>query len=86
VSGGPSEHLKTLEEIESNDNPTSWRRCVRRPRYGDVAVELDALPVRVLRERITNEVRPRMSLDALEGAREQEREDKRRLGELLDQA
>jgi hypothetical protein len=34
-------------------------------RHGDVAVELDALPVDVLRERIRDEVESRMDMDAL---------------------
>jgi hypothetical protein len=53
-------------------------------RYGDVAVELDALPVSVLRQRIEGEVRSRMDLDALEGSLERGRDDRRRLDELLD--
>jgi hypothetical protein len=53
-------------------------------RYGDVAVELDALPGRVLRERIEREVRERIDLEALEHARETERTDRERLDELLE--
>jgi hypothetical protein len=46
--------------------------------YGDVAVELDALPMDVLRQRIIEEVESRMDLDALaETKRVQETEQKR---------
>jgi hypothetical protein len=52
-------------------------------RYGDVAVELDALPTSVLQERIRDEVEHRMDLEALERTREEERADRQRLDELL---
>lgn len=80
----------TFEDIERYDLPpdftkaTDSRRAAFVARYGDVAVELDALPVSVLRERIDGEVRSRMDLDALEVSRELERADRLRLEELLD--
>lgn len=52
-------------------------------RHGDVAVELDALPATVLRNRIVGEVSSRMDLEALEQTRRLEREDQRRLDLLL---
>lgn len=52
-------------------------------RYGDVAVELDALPATVLRNRIVDEVASRMDLEALKQTRWLEREDHRRLDILL---
>jgi hypothetical protein len=79
----------TFGDIERYDLPpdftkaTDSRSAAFVARYGDVAVELDALPVNVLRERITNEVRIRMDLEALEASREAERADRRRLDELL---
>jgi hypothetical protein len=79
----------TFQDIERHDLPpdftktTDSRREAFVARYGDVAVELDALPVGALRERIVGEVRARMDLDALEASREQEREDRRRLDDLL---
>jgi len=42
-------------------------------RYGDVAVELDALPRNVLRERLTDEVERQMDPEALERTRAEER-------------
>jgi DNA polymerase family A len=79
----------TFEDIERYDLPpdftkaTDSRSAAFVARYGDVAVELDALPVNVLRERITNEVRIRMDLEALQATRRAERADRRRLDELL---
>jgi hypothetical protein len=78
-----------FEDIERYDLPpdftktTDTRRAAFVDRYGDVAVELDALPANVLRERITNEVTARMDLEALRGTREAERADTQRLDELL---
>jgi hypothetical protein len=51
--------------------------------WGDVAVELDALPIDVLRERLVREVEAHMDLDALERVRDLEREDEDRLNTLL---
>jgi hypothetical protein len=51
-------------------------------RYGDLSVELDALPLEVLRERVVIEVEARMDLDALAEVREVEERDR----ELLVQA
>jgi hypothetical protein len=62
---------------------TDTRRAAFVERYGDVAVELDALPANVLRERITNEVRSRMDMDAFAETRRREREDRARLNDLL---
>ncbi len=47
--------------------------------HGDVSVELDALSIEVLRERITQEVEERMDLDALEEAKVLEDEERERL-------
>lgn len=52
--------------------------------WGDVAVELDALPVGVLRDRLVGEVEDHMDLEALEHTRHLEREDNVRLGRLLE--
>lgn len=79
----------TFEDIGHYDlppdftKPTDTRSAAFVAQYGDVAVELDALPPNVLRERIRDEVRRRMDLDALEQTREAERADRRRLDELL---
>ena len=48
-------------------------------RYGDVSVELDALPVDVLMERLRTEVESRLDLEALENVRETERAEREQL-------
>ena len=80
----------TFGDISRYDLPPDFtkakdsRRAAFVARYGDVAVELDALPGRILRERIEREVRERMDPEALEITRSTERADRRRLDELLD--
>ena len=79
----------TPEDIDAYSLPpdftkaTDTRQAAFVARYGDVAVELDALPVAVLRERIVREVETRMDGDALEETRRQEREDRERLNGIL---
>ncbi len=79
----------TYEDIALYDLPpdftkaTDSRRDAFVARYGDVAVELDALPVDVLRARIRNEVETRIDSDALASSREQERHDLERLSAML---
>jgi hypothetical protein len=79
----------TFEDIERYSLPPDFTKTTdsRSPafveRYGDVAVELDALPRDVLRGRLTHEVERRMDLEALERTRADERADKQRLDELL---
>lgn len=81
----------TPEDIQTYDLPpdftksTDTRQAAFVERYGDVAVELDALPVAILRERIVQEVESRLDLEALEDVCQQESADRRRLDELLDQ-
>lgn len=50
---------------------------------GDVSVELDALPVGVLRQRLIDEVEKRIDLDALATVKLKEKADLRRLDKLL---
>ena len=52
-------------------------------KHGDVSVELDALPVNVLRERLIAEVESRMDIEALEAVQAKEAKDKKRLVEVL---
>lgn len=79
----------TPEDIDTYQLPpdftksTDTRRAAFVELYGDVAVELDALPVAVLRDRIVREVEARIDLDALEETRRQERTDRQRLNDLL---
>ena len=62
---------------------TDTRRAAFVAKYGDVSVELDALPVEVLRARLVEEVEARMDLDALAAVRRAGQEDRRRLADLL---
>jgi len=55
-------------------------------KYGDISVELDALPIAVLRERIRAEVESRLDLDALAAVREAEAADVEKLSGILDPA
>jgi hypothetical protein len=55
-------------------------------RHGDVSVELDALPVDVLRARLVEEVEAHMDMDALAATRKAEEDDRARLRALLDRA
>lgn len=79
----------THDDITAYDLPPDFTKATdsRRARfvakYGDVSVELDALPVDVLQERIRNEVEARMDLDALERTRAEERQDIDRIAALL---
>lgn len=62
---------------------TDTRRAAFVAKYGDLAVELDALPVDVLRARLVAEVESRMDLEALEVTRAQEEADNQALRALL---
>ena len=76
-----------IEEYELPPDPTKAkdsRRGAFVARHGDVAVELDALPVDVLRERIVREVEVRMDLQALTETRALQAADQSRLDALLD--
>ncbi len=79
----------TFEDIERYQLPPDFtkssdsRRDAFVERYGDVAVELDALPSEVLRARLVREVEARMDLEALARTREAERQDKEQLAGLL---
>jgi hypothetical protein len=52
-------------------------------KWGDVAVELDALPIEVLRERIVTEIESRMDLAALQSVHALEEEERQRLVQAL---
>ena len=55
-------------------------------RWGDISVELDALPGAVLRQRLITEVESRMDLIALAATRQQEQAERDRLNALLDKS
>lgn len=62
---------------------TDTRRAAFVEKWGDVSVELDALPPDVLQAKLTAEVKSRLDLDALAAVKAQEAEDKARLHEAL---
>lgn len=62
---------------------TDTRRAAFVEKFGDACVELDALPVDALQERIRGEVEARLDLDALAEVRELEGSDRAKLIELL---
>jgi hypothetical protein len=65
---------------------TDTRRGAFVAKYGDVAVELDALPPDVLQARLVSEVEARMDLKALEQVRAAEQKDLRRLNSFIKKA
>jgi len=73
------------DDIDKYDLPpaftkrTDTRRAGFVAKHGDRAVELDALPLPVLRERIESTVRDRLDLDALRLVWAQEKRDQERL-------
>lgn len=79
----------TVEDIEQYNLPpdftktTDSRRQKHIDRFGDLSVELDALPANVLRDRLVAEVEARMDLDALTSVRTQEEWERRMLVEAL---
>jgi hypothetical protein len=68
----------TVEDIERYQlppnftKPTDTRRGAFVARFGDLSVELDALPPNVLRERIVEAVEGHLDMEALRAVREQE--------------
>jgi hypothetical protein len=82
----------TLEDVRRYDLPpelakkSDTRRAAFVARWGDVSVELDALPATVLRERLISEVESRLDLYALEGTRAVQTADVERLNALLDKS
>ena len=77
------------EDIERYDLPPDFtkasdsRQAAFVAKYGDVAVELDALPIEVLTERIDGAVRDLLDLDALWHVQAQEKSDRQEIAQLL---
>lgn len=77
------------EDIDTYNLPpnptkaTDTRRTAFIAKHGDITVELDALPMAVLRERIETEVRKRMDLDALYQVRAIEQDEREYLRDIL---
>jgi len=65
---------------------TDTRRAAFVAKHGDIAVELDALPITVLQSRLVQEVTSRLDLQAWEAVREQEKNDKARIMAALNVA
>ncbi len=62
---------------------TDTRAAAFIQKHGDVSVELDALPVQVLRTRLVSEIEKRLDLDALTTMRRIEAEERSRLVQLM---
>jgi hypothetical protein len=79
----------TLDDIRRYELPTDFtkktdtRRAAFVRKWGDVSVELDALPLAVLRVRIIEEVERRLDLQALRRVQRHERKDRLRLVGVL---
>jgi hypothetical protein len=79
----------TLDDITQYQLPpdftktTDTRRAAFVEKYGDIAVELDALPADVLRSRLVAEVEARMNLPALANTRAHEARERTHLAGLL---
>jgi hypothetical protein len=79
----------TRQDIDDYQLPADFtkvgdtRAAAHIAKYGDIAVELDALPVEVLRERIVECVEANMDLAALARVRKRETADRRKIKRLL---
>ncbi len=90
---GTSPNLKISailrSDIEEHDLPpdftksTDSRQAAFVAEHGDISVELDALPIQVLRQRIRDAIEEHMNLDALAKTREQEALDRAAINDLL---
>ncbi len=81
----------TMEEVTRYQLPpdftkaTDSRQKAFVEQYGDIAVELDALPTEVLRTRLTTEIETRLNMRALRAVQQEEEADRIQLGEVLQQ-
>jgi len=79
----------TLDDVQRYNLPSDFtkasdtRQKAFVAKYGDLAVELDALPVNVLQSRIASEIKTRMNLNALAKLRELEDIEKDKLRLIL---
>lgn len=80
----------TLQDIRDYNLPpdfakvTDSRRDQFVARWGDVSVELDALPRPILQRRLISEVERRMDLDELQATWDQEETDQQRIAKMVD--
>lgn len=75
-----------IDDFSLPPNPTKItdsRRKAFVDEYGDIAVELDALPVNVLRARVRHAIEARIDLDAIERIKKQETEERNALYDAL---
>jgi hypothetical protein len=79
----------TFDDLECYELPVDFtkasdtRSAAFVAKWGDMSVELDALPLDVLRDRIVSEVESRMDLGALAKVRDRERTERRVLADTL---
>jgi hypothetical protein len=79
----------TFADIERYELPADFtkasdtRSAAFVAKWGDLSVELDALPLDVLRDRILSEVESRLDLDALARVRDREQTERRLLTNML---
>jgi hypothetical protein len=82
----------TMEDIDRYNLPPDFAKLTDSrarkfiEKHGNISVELDALPMDVMRNRLVTEVEKLMDLDALKGVREQEAADRARLVAMLSDA
>lgn len=82
----------TLADVRQYNLPpdftkkTDTRSAAFVARWGDVSVELDALPAQTLRARLISEVEARIDTAALQETRRQETAERQRLNGLLDKS
>ena len=80
------------EDIDRFDLPpnftkvTDTRRAAFVEKHGDVAVELDALPIEELQSRLRQEVESRLDMADLRATRAREKQDRQEIARLLDKA
>jgi len=79
----------TLDDVRGYNLPPDFTKATDTrqkgfvAKYGDIAVELDALPVDVLVQRITNEVESRMDLNALAETKRVEETERTKLANAI---
>ncbi len=78
-----AEDVRTYQLPSNFTKPTDRRSQAFVDKYGDVAVELDALPLNILQEKLVLAIETRMDLDALNEVKQVEEHEVNRLVELM---
>lgn len=79
----------TLEDVREHNLPpalaktTDTRRAAYVDKFGDLCVELDALPAKILQARLRQDIEDRLDLEALESVRLLEAEDVEKLKRVM---